>query len=140
MEIVFFNGLCDEAKELRTKVFVEEQKFVNEFDEIDSRAVHVVIKDNGKAVATGRTFVKGGDDSIYTIGRVAVDKEYRKTGLGRVVMESLESKAKELGASFVSLSAQLRAKDFYIKCGYSPCSQVYFDEDCPHIAMKKQLV
>ena len=42
MNILIYDTLPDEAAEIRRAVFVEEQGFHNEFDEIDKRAKHIV--------------------------------------------------------------------------------------------------
>ena len=39
----FFDYLPQEAKDIRTEVFVNEQKFENEFDDIDDIAYHLII-------------------------------------------------------------------------------------------------
>lgn len=127
-----------DAKIVRQAVFVEEQGFQNEFDEIDGRAWHVVLYEDGVPAATGRTFPKG-DGGVYLIGRVAVQKAYRGRGLGEKVVRELEKKLKELGAGRAELSAQLQAQGFYEKLGYRPFGRVYHDEHCPHIAMGKDL-
>ena len=41
-----YDKLPDEAKEIRTTVFVLEQGFVDEFDESDDKSIHVVMFDN----------------------------------------------------------------------------------------------
>ena len=46
MNILIYDTLPDEAAEIRRAVFVEEQGFHNEFDEIDKRAKHIVLYDN----------------------------------------------------------------------------------------------
>lgn len=127
----------DACRAIRTAVFVEEQEFEKEFDEIDPIAWHVVIWDGIQAVATGRIF--SNKDGSYTIGRVAVLKNYRGTGVGSTVIQSLESKARELRAPSIHLSAQLQAVGFYQKMGYHPEGKEYLDEFCPHISMVKIL-
>ena len=42
-------GLSQDARIIRQEVFVEEQGFHHEFDEIDSRAWHLVLYENGQA-------------------------------------------------------------------------------------------
>ena len=122
-----------QAREVRQKVFVEEQGFVNEFDDIDERAYHVCVFDGEQAVATGRLFE---DKTGWHIGRVAVLSEYRGQMLGKKVMLALEQKSKELGIKEVSLSAQVRAKGFYEKLGYKSLDDLHYDEYCPHVTMK----
>ena len=51
MTIKRFDKLCDDAKKIRTEVFVNEQGFSVEFDDIDDIAVHVVGYDEGVPAA-----------------------------------------------------------------------------------------
>lgn len=137
MEIRFYQGLCSQARAIREAVFVQEQGFINEFDEIDAAALHMVIYDGETAVATGRVYRDAG--GVYHIGRVAVVKEYRGKHLGNRVLLALEQKAAEMGAQSVALSAQCAARGFYEKNGYAAAGEVYLDEHCPHIHMEKQI-
>ena len=132
LEYQFNYGKTDfsDAKKLRQLIFVEEQGFENEFDEIDERAYKC-------AIATGRMYFE--DEKTMILGRIAVIKEYRGTGLGNKVVKSLENKAKELNCTTVKLSAQQRAQMFYEKLGYQPIGEVYYDEWCPHITMSKNI-
>ena len=54
-------------------------------------------------------------------------------------MQNLEAKVKELGGTSIELSAQLDKQGFYKRNGYKPQGEVYNDEHCPHIDMKKEL-
>ena len=123
-----------EARLIRQAVFVDEQGFKNEFDDIDSTAYHGILTENGSPVAVGRLFTENGE---YHIGRIAVMKPYRGKGLGREVVELLESKISELGGGMAVLSAQVRVKGFYETMGYTAFGGEYLDEYCPHISMKK---
>ena len=125
-----------QARDIRQKVFVEEQGFVNEFDDIDESAYHVCVFDGVQAVATGRLFE---DKAGWHIGRVAVLSEYRGQMLGKKVMLSLEQKAREIGIKEISLSAQVRAKGFYEKLGYKSLDDLHYDEYCPHVTMKLRI-
>lgn len=126
-----------EARTIRQAVFVEEQGFHNEFDEIDPDALHIVLWIDSEPAATGRTFPKESEAGVWTIGRVAVMKPYRKQGLGAEVVRELEQAAKACGAQLFSLSAQLRAKGFYEAIGYRAHGETYLDEYCPHVTMTK---
>ena len=44
-----------------------------------------------------------------------------------------------MGADIISLSAQVRASGFYEKLGYKKHGEIYFDEYCEHIVMKKDI-
>lgn len=127
----------EDAKMIRQKVFVEEQGFNNEFDEIDKHAYHLVIYLDDHPVATGRMYQQ--DKQTVIFGRIAVLKQYRKLGLGRKVIEGLEKKAKELNFKQAHLSAQMQASKFYEKLGYCCYGNQYYDEWCLHISMNKCL-
>ncbi|SDN48647.1 GNAT family N-acetyltransferase [Acetanaerobacterium elongatum] len=132
------DAVYQDAAMLRTKIFVDEQHFEEEFDELDKTAHHMVIYDeNGTPVATGRIFSE--EDGLWHLGRICVVKELRKAGLGRVLVEELEKKARELGGIRATLGAQVRAKGFYQKLGYVEDGEVYFEEYCEHIKMDKPL-
>lgn len=139
MRVDFSKGATEDAYKIRREVFIEEQKFTIDKDEIDERAYHVVIYDEDIPIATGRCFSKEDKKDEYIIGRVAVLKKYRGLKIGREVILLLEGKIKELNGKSVELSAQVRAKNFYEKIGYVEYGEVYFDEYCEHIKMKKIL-
>ena len=81
-----------DARAIRQSVFVEEQGFEYEFDDIDETALHLVLYDeNDNPCATGRLFF----DGCMKIGRIAVMKEYRGQSLGSEVIAILEEKALE---------------------------------------------
>lgn len=137
MEYKFTLGLNDDARLIREKVFVEEQGFNDEFDDIDSYAHHLVLYANNQAIATGRVFLK--DKDTYTIGRVAVIKQKRNNNLGTKLLLLLEQKAKELDGKKIELSAQIQAKIFYSKLGYQEVGEIFLDEEVEHIKMIKKL-
>ena len=128
-----------EAAAIRQEVFVEEQGFHNEFDDIDPIAVHLLVLEGETPVAVGRTFPDE-TGKIWHLGRICVRKPWRGCHLGRKVMEGLEAAAKERGAEKLVLSAQMQAKGFYEKLGYCPYGEEYLDEFCPHIAMEKTIL
>lgn len=136
---VYMKGIDSSIRMIREIVFIEEQGFINEFDEIDSEAIHVLVYADGEPAATGRLFQSEDEQDFYIIGRVAVLSNYRKSGLGSKVMDFLEDKAREIGATGIKLSAQCQAKGFYKKRGYEERGEVYQDEGCPHILMIKYL-
>lgn len=141
MEYTFSKGLegAPQARVIREEIFMEEQGFQSEFDEIDPIALHLLLWDNGQAIATGRLFAKEGDGTVYIIGRVAVRKAWRGQNLGRAVLERLEEEARRLGARRIELSAQVQAQGFYERMGYVASGEQYLDEHCPHIHMEKDL-
>ncbi len=134
----FFNGEVPvEARKIRQDVFMTEQGFSYEFDDNDLISVHILLSCDGVPAGTGRLFKD--NDGLWHIGRIAVRKDFRGNNLGAEIMSRIESKARELGADGIVLSAQCRVRAFYEKCGYAACGEIYLDENCEHICMKKAL-
>ena len=131
--------LSDEAKTIREEVFVQEQKFVNEFDEIDNKAYHIVMYKDDPPIACCRFYNNDKIKDNYAAGRIAVRKEYRRKHLGKAILDEIENEVKRLGGTSISLSAQLRVKKFYELSGYQASGDIYFDEYCEHIHMEKIL-
>ncbi len=138
MEIKKYNGLCGDAMYIRETVFINEQGFCDEFDEIDKSAVHLVAYDEDKPVATCRFFWSD-ERNTYLLGRLAVLKEYRKNHLGSVIMTKAEALVRENNGVSIELHAQEQAIKFYEKQGYSVCSDMEYEEHCPHYWMRKKL-
>ena len=138
MEIKEYTGLYDDAILIRQKVFVEEQGFRDEFDEIDKTATHLVAYDNGKPVAVCRFFWSD-ERSAYLIGRLAVIKEYRGKQLGAEMIKKSEELVKARGGKAIELHSQEQATGFYEKQGYTVCSEMEYEEHCPHYWMRKNL-
>ena len=126
-----------DAALIRQAVFVEEQGFEKEFDKLDNTAYRLVIYKDEQPIAVGRMYFK--DKTTMILGRIAAIKEYRGQKLGSKVVTALENKARELGCLETELSAQQQAQKFYEKLGYKPDGDMYYDEWCPHVTMKKIL-
>lgn len=136
IEFLHSDKLTDDEKYIRQTVFVDEQGFAEEFDDTDSRAVHIVMYSDNQPVGCCRLYES---DNGFHIGRLAVLKQYRGKSLGEKIMLEAEKTAKSLGADSIILSAQVRASGFYEKLGYIKYGDIYLDEFCEHIAMKKTL-
>lgn len=130
------NTLSEDEKMIRETVFIDEQKFKIEFDDTDDIATHIVMYLDNNPVGCCRLYKQ---ENEYHIGRIAVLKPYRGKGYGEKILLNAERVAKEKGADSISLSAQVRASGFYEKLGYKKHGQIYFDEYCEHIAMKKDI-
>ena len=130
------NTLSEDEKMIRETVFIEEQKFEIEFDDTDDIATHIVMYLDNHPVGCCRLYKQ---ENEYHIGRIAVLKLYRGKGYGEKILLNAERVAKEKGADSISLSAQVRASGFYEKLGYKKHGEIYFDEYCEHIAMKKDI-
>lgn len=129
----------DDVRAIRTEVFVGEQNVPVEleFDErdTDGTAIHVLVSDADGPCATARAYLT----DVIHIGRVAVLSRVRGTGMGRVVMEEIETEARaEFGDHPFALSAQVQAIGFYEKLGYRLVpGEPYLDAGIPHRDMIK---
>lgn len=136
MEIKSYESLPDEARNIRIKVFVEEQGFEEEFDSVDDIATHIVMFDSNKPVATCRFFVQ---DGSFLLGRIAVLSEYRGKHIGALLISKAEEEIKKNGGRKAVIHAQTRAKDFYLKQGYIDSGKEDMEEGCPHVWLFKNL-
>lgn len=134
MHIEIYNSLPDSAKRIRETVFMQEQGFVDEFDALDEVATHLVAFDGDIPAAVCRIWLA---ENGYRVGRLAVLKEKRGTGLGAAMLAESERYVRTLGGHSISLHAQCRAERFYRKCGYTPYGEIDYDEGVEHIHMRK---
>ncbi len=137
-QIVKIEADLNECYALRLRVFADEQGFdpALDIDDIDSFATHIMKKIDGKVVATARVFEQNGD---HVIGRICIEKEFRKCGYGREVMLYGKNIIIKNGGNRIVLSAQYHAYPFYEKCGYTCVGEIYLDEGKDHIKMIKNL-
>ena len=128
------------VKKLRLAVFVDEQGLPPdiEFDVYDVSATHAIVLDSdGVAVGTGRLYrdVKG----EARIGRMAVCRDLRRSGIGGAVLEWLEASAAEQGAHEVVVHAQAYLERFYARRGYSLDGSPFEEDGIQHVRMTKTL-
>lgn len=128
---------------IRKEVFVDEQKVpaeeeIDDYDVVGANAHHILIMDDGQAVATGRLiYYKAGTAKMQ---RIAVLKEYRSKGYGRILLLAMEELARELGLASSVLDAQCQAQDFYLRLGYEVISsEPFYDAGILHVRMQKAL-
>ena len=135
--------LHEPAAAVRTAVFIEEQGIAreDEWDAADHTAVHAVVTNLlGMPVATGRLLREGALGSgTARIGRMAVDRALRGSGVGRLVVQALEQAAFERGDRRIVLGAQRSAEGFYQRLGYRPEGAPYEEVGIPHIGMAREL-
>ena len=135
--------LGEGARAVREAVFVQEQGIAreDEWDEADHTAVHAVVTNRlGMPVATGRLLAEGAPGSgTARIGRMAVDRTLRSSGVGRQVVQALEQAARARGDTRVVLGAQRSAEGFYARLGYAPYGEPYEEVGIPHVGMARAL-
>ena len=126
---------------VRFRVFVAEQQVPaeEELDEFDADATHAIALYQGEVVATGRV-VYGNEDTAARIGRMAVDTQWRRKGIGGRLLKFLEDEATTQGVDTYVLNAQEYVKDFYAAHGYVQQGETFLEVDIPHVVMRKQAV
>ena len=121
---------------IRTAVFVEEQQVPEdeEWDELDPVCLHVLAIDPaGRPVGTGRL---AGDGKI---GRMAVLRERRGTGVGAAILESLIGTARDRGIDECYMNAQSHALAFYRRFGFEVRGESFLEAGIPHHRMYLRL-
>jgi len=131
-----------EARAIRERVFVEEQRVAREeeWDEHDAAGaatLHLVAFEGSRAVGCARLRTRG---DAAKIERVAVLAERRRHGLGRVLMEAAERAALERGLHALVLHAQRAVIPFYERLGWEAHGPEFSEAGIPHRAMAKTVV
>jgi predicted GNAT family N-acyltransferase len=73
------------------------------------------------------------------IERVAVLESHRNRGIGREIMVTVETEARERGFEVARLHSQTRAAGFYERLGYEQVGDGFEETGIPHVAMRKSL-
>ena len=125
--------------QLRSEVFVVEQNCVyQDIDGKDSKALHLIGEYQGKIVAYSRLFKPNDYFKNASIGRVVIDKNYRDKKWGHDLMQQaiagINTHYKE---TKITISAQLYLQKFYESHGFVQTSEMYLEDDIPHIEMKR---
>ena len=124
---------------VRFRVFVSEQAVPpeEELDEADATATHTIALSEGAIIGTGRLLRR--DETTAIIGRMAVDREWRRRGVGGQILLFLEEEARAQGYRQSVLHAQEYVKTFYASHGYAEHGDVFLEVNIPHIEMRKRL-
>lgn len=133
-------SLGTQAEPLRRTVLVQECGIDAPLgcDADDSRAHHVLLRNRlGAAVATGRLLPLG--QGRAQIGRLAVTKVLRESGLGRRVVLSLLEIAREQGLREVVLHAPAAAQRFHQRMGFAVRGVPFQAAGLAHVEMALSL-
>lgn len=136
------------TREVRVEVFVDEQGVPAEleFDELDASSVHLLAVGEDRAPLGTARMISGaqalgltGVEGRVLLGRLAVVKAARGTGLGARLVQAVEAAGRELGARECELHAQVQALGFYERLGYAAQGPVYDSVGIAHRTMVKVL-
>lgn len=122
---------------LRTNIFVVEQACpYPEVDGKDPNCLHLLGTINGELVAYLRILPAGLSYDEVSIGRVVIKPSHRGKGLGRPMMEqAIHYITNEWKESQIKIGAQAYLEKFYQSLGFKPVSEVYLEDDIPHLDM-----
>ncbi|PKI18141.1 GNAT family N-acetyltransferase [Colwellia sp. 12G3] len=145
-EELSLNQLYDVLK-LRIDVFVVEQTCF--YPDLDSdtgmldrhpETLHLLGYQAEKLVAYLRILPKGQTYPDYvSIGRVATAPQARGGGLGHQLMtEALIVSQQYFPNQSIKISAQQHLKAYYQQHGFTQVSEMYLEDDIPHIAMIRE--
>lgn len=119
----------------RVAVFVVEQNCpYQEVDDDDFDDLHVALfNDTGDLQAYTRVMDR---NTEVNFGRVLVAEQFRKAGLGRkIVQTTLDVIAERYPNKPIKIQAQAYLQQFYEDFGFQAQSDVYLEDDIPHLDM-----
>ena len=124
---------------LRSRVFVVEQNCVyQDIDGKDQKALHLLGEFEHEIVAYARLFKAGDYFENASIGRVVIHPEYRSKKWGHQMMQQAIAGVEDhFNTKQITISAQLYLKKFYESHGFLQTSEMYLEDDIPHIEMKR---
>ena len=128
-------GLAD-LRAVREVVFVKEQKvpIEEEWDALDPQCIHVIARAlDGTPIGTGRLTPE------HKIGRMAVLPPWRGKGVGDALLLALIHEAHGRGWREVALNAQASAVPFYLRHGFEPFGDRFWEAGIEHQAMRRAL-
>ena len=140
VELGTWSALEQQARQVRTEVFLEEQKIPveMEWDEQDASAIHAVARNRlGLPVGTGRLLQHA--PGVGRIGRMAVNRVLRGSNVGRDLLRALMTAASQRGDHEVVLHAQRTAEGFYARLGFAPRGEPFEEAGIVHIEMHHKL-
>ncbi|SEN24914.1 GNAT family N-acetyltransferase [Nitrosomonas marina] len=121
---------------VRKTVFIHEQHVPEEleWDAFDAVSMHVLATGpDGEPIGTARLLPDG------RIGRMAVLKPWRNSGIGSAMLHLLIDEAKNRGMTEVTLNAQTNAAGFYEKYGFQVSGGTFMEAGIPHVRMARSL-
>lgn len=143
MEWIFksFEELTNEelyaVLKLRFEVFVIEQNCLDiDPDGKDKVSMHLMLEDDGKIIGCARILPPKVSYDEPSIGRIALDKSYRGTGLGReIVQKCIDFIHNIMKIREIRISGQAYLLDFYKSFGFVVTKGPYFEDKIPHYQM-----
>ena len=124
----------------RFEIFVIEQHVLCEdLDDRDKEAIHVFCRNEaGRVTGYLRVFWNDENAGVAQIGRVVTLEHGRGIG-GALLKKGVEVAEKQLHARSIYLHSQQYCTGYYAKEGFKIVSDVFIEDEIPHVEMVKQL-
>jgi len=98
---------------------------------------HLLGYQQGRLVAYSRLLSPGTSYSNVSFGRVAIDKSSRGNGLGKALMTTVLGYCQQLWPNMsIDIGAQEYLLKFYQGYGFNAISEIYLEDDIPHLDMR----
>lgn len=126
-----------EILRIRSEVFVVEQNCAfQDCDNDDQNSYHIFSAENDRIVSYLRVLKKGISYNEISIGRVLVAKDHRGKGVAKeLLIKAIEFIENTLNECEIRISAQEYLKEFYSSLGFEISSDMYLEDEIPHIEM-----
>lgn len=123
--------------ELRSKVFVVEQNCIyQDLDYKDQQSWHLMGWLNNHLVAYVRIIPPGISYAEASIGRVITHPDFRRTGLGKELMQlAIKKTCEQFDVTSIRIGAQCYLIRFYEALGFTIFSKEYLEDGIPHVEM-----
>jgi ElaA protein len=123
---------------LRNEVFIVEQNCpYQDLDAKDDEALHLTGFNKSELVSYARLLKPGVSYKEAAIGRVVVSPKHRGKNYGLELMkQAIDDSLKSFDTKVIVISAQKYLEKFYTDLGFVTESEVYSEDDIPHIKMR----
>ena len=130
MEIREYDRATDEARAIRTAVFVVEKDYRPEFDEWDEpgQATHLLTFEGDHAIATCRFFPDPDHpDQLgrWVIARLAVSADKRGHGVGKALLSEAEHRILAAGGRIAAVHSEDKNFAMYEHFGYQLTDELF---------------
>ena len=111
----------------------------SERDSLDINSFHCIALDNENSII-GVGSIQPVDNNAMRIRYMAVTAEFRRLGVGSLIIKKLLDHAIKRNSSKCWLNARLSAVEFYRQQGFEVLSKVETDLEVPHFKMEISLI
>ncbi len=107
-----------------------------ELDGRDGEALHLVALDGGRVIGTLRLLFDG---TTAKVGRVAVERAWRRRGLAAAMLDEALAEAERRGCDRARLASQVEVVGLYERAGFAVESEEFEEAGIAHVWMGRPL-